>query len=243
MDGAIFIDVSGRLAGLYVRPADSGGFVIPIRRALEVASRLKANPMTKPTGWVGLELQELTDDLKEHFSAQSGVLISSVATDSPAAKAGLRQMDLIETVAGDTVTSPGGVLKVIAQSLPGAELILGVKRNSRNLTVKLTVMQPPGVDRLEQLDENVLTLRVRVTSASAGSNGALISSIEPQSVANELGIQAGDVIQSVDRNRVRSDSQFWTLQRNISPGKSQLWGIRRGERFFFVAIKLKVTQS
>jgi serine protease Do len=242
MDGSVLIDVSGRIAGVYVRPSNFGGFVVPIGRALEVLSSLKANPLTKPTGWVGFELQELTDDLKEHFTANGGALISSIAADSPAAQADLRQMDLIETVGGEVVTSPGGLMGMIAQTVPGTELTFGIRRNSSERSVKVTVSQPPEADQSRLVSAGD-ALFVKVAPAGPASDGTVISSIEPQSLARRLGIQAGDVIRYVDRNHVRSDSHFWTLQRNISPGKSQLWGIQRGERFFYVAVKLKVTPS
>jgi S1-C subfamily serine protease len=242
MDGSILIDVSGEIAGVFVRPSDSGGFIVPIRRALDVISDLQAKPQAGPIGWVGLELQELTDDLKEHFSAKGGALISSVAPESPAAKAGLRPMDLIETVAGEMVTSPGELMGMIGQTTPGTELTFGIMRDSGERTVKATVSQPLETDQSRSVsDEDALLLKV--ATVPVASDGAVISSLEPLSIAHRLGIQAGDVIQYVNRNRVRGEAHFWTLQRNVAPGKSQLWGIQRGERFFFVAVKMKVTPS
>jgi serine protease Do len=240
LDGAILVDLSGRIAGVYVRPSDSTDFVMPIARALEVASLLKANPNTQPIGWVGLELQELSDDLKEYFSASGGVLVSSVANDSPAHKADLRAMDLIQTVSGQPVTSPTDVMTVFDNTVPGTKLTLGVKRAARELAVIVTVVAPPVNESELPLEPNALVLGL---TPATGTGGALISSIRPHVRANELGIQPGDVIQSIDGARIRTDRQFWTRQRNVPAGKPQLWGVRRGESFFFVAIREKVTAS
>jgi S1-C subfamily serine protease len=151
-------------------------------------------------------------------------------------------MDLIETVGGEVVASPGGLMGMIGQTVPGAELTFGIRRDSRERSVKVTVSQPPETDQSRLVSAGD-ALFVKVAPVPLPSAGTVIASIEPQSLARRLGIQPGDVIQYVGRNRVRSDAHFWTLQRNVSPGKSQLWGIRRGERFFFVAVKLKVTPS
>jgi serine protease Do len=238
LDGAILVDLSGRIAGVYIRPEDSEDFVIPIGRALEVASRLKVSPITKPTSWVGLELQEVSDDLKDYFSAPGGALVTSVMIDSPAARAGLRAMDLIQTVSGQAVTSPAVVMRAFDYSVPGTEIILGVRRATREFMVTVTVSEPPVDDSESPLAENALVLEL---SPASDAGGALVSSIRPQVRAHELGIQPGDVIQSMDGARIRTDRQFWTRQRNLPPGKSQLWGIRRGDSFFFVAIREKVT--
>jgi serine protease Do len=242
MDGSIAIDVSGRIAGIFVRPPDSGGFIVPIRRALDVISALMENPRPEPIGWVGLELQELTDDLKEHFSAEGGALISSVVPESPAARAGLRPMDLIETLGGETVTSAAGLMRVVGETAAGTQLTFGIQRASAQRSVEVTVSQPPETAPSEFVSgESVLF--VDVAGVPAGSDGVLISSIEPVPVAHRLGVQPGDVIRYVDGTTVRNEAHFRTLQRNLAPGKSQLWGIQRGERFFFVAVQMKVTSS
>jgi serine protease Do len=240
LDGAILVDLSGQIAALYIRPEDSADFVIPIGRALEVASRLKATPITEPTGWVGVELQELSDDLRDYFAVPTGALVTSVVNDSPASRAGLRPMDVVQTLSGQPVTSPGDLMRAVERSVPGTELTLGVKRAARELAVTMTVVAPPLDESELPLEPNALVLGL---TPATGAGGALISSIRPNVRANELGIQPGDVIQSIDGTRIRTDRQFWTRQRNASAGKPQLWGVRRGESFFFVAIREKVTAS
>jgi serine protease Do len=237
-DGTVLIDVSGRVAGIYVRPNDSGGFVVPIRRALEVAARLKANPIVMPTGWIGVELQELTDDLRQYFSASNGALVSSVVPNGPAADAGLRAMDLIETIGGESVASASQLMDVILKSAPGTKFQFGVKRKALVRSLNVTVMPPPE-HRASQTSSDSSSLVLSLVGPGF-DGGVMISAIEPRSVGYRIGIQTGDIVRSVDGTDIRSSTHFWAVQRAMAPGKSQLWGIQRGAAFFFVMIKQSV---
>jgi serine protease Do len=238
MDGAVLVNVSGRIAGIYVHPPASDGFIVPMQNALEIATRLKANPKIEIRGWAGMELQELSEDLKEYFGAANGVLVSSVEPEGPAARAGIRAMDLVEQINDTPVNSAAGVLDVIGQSAPGTDLTIAIKRNSRPQKVKLQVSQVPGTEALVPPDE--ASIVVRFAAGSDDSEGIELQSISPKSAANRLGVKSGDVILTVNGRSVRSADQFWSLQRNISGGKPQLWNIQRAGKRFFVAIKERV---
>ncbi len=89
---------------------------------------------------VGLALQKLTPELASQlgYEGQSGVLISSVESGSPAARAGLRRGDLIEEVNRIAVSDPNQVKKLIVES--GKKTVLLLVRQgdaSRYLPLKL----------------------------------------------------------------------------------------------------------
>ncbi len=89
---------------------------------------------------VGLALQKLTPELAAQlgYEGQSGVLISSVESGSPAARAGLRRGDLIEEVNRIPVSDPNQVKKLIVES--GKKTVLLLVRQgdaSRYLPLKL----------------------------------------------------------------------------------------------------------
>jgi serine protease Do len=240
MVGASLVNVSGGVVGIYVHPSPSEGFVLPMRRAIDIAETLKANPTMEAQAWAGLELQELTEDLKEYFGAANGVLISSTEPEGPAAQAGLRPMDVIERIGDVEVTSPAAVVQVITQSMPGTRLILGIRRNSRQQRIELTVSQAPGTETSLSPAEGLLAMRLRLNVR--GNDGLEIVSVYPQSDANILGVKAGDIILTVDGRRVLRPEQFWSYQRTFSDRKVQLWSVQRGSKHFFVAVKQRVGQ-
>jgi len=240
MGGACFVNASGRIVGMYVRPSSSSGFVVPIQRAIDVATRLKATRKTEPSAWAGFQLQELSSDLKEYFAAASGVLVSAVNPDSPAAKAGLRPGDVIETVDGNEAREPAAVMNSVSQSSVNTKLLLGIKRNSRSQKIEITLSAPPRPKLEQDLEQGSLILQLG--STPPGGEGVTILSVQPQSGANKIGVMNGDIILSIDGQLVRSNNQFWLSQRNNTNTKPQLWSVRRGEKQFFVAVKERVTQ-
>jgi serine protease Do len=237
MEGAALVDSIGRIVGVYVHPPGSGGFVVPIHLAIDIAIGLKAKPMTEAGGWVGLQLQELSDDLKEYFAAERGALVASVDPDSPASVAGLQPGDLIETIDKAPANGAEAVMRHIAQSPPGARVAFGVRRNSRVQNIDVTVAQSPDAEAWQQSVEGLL---LRLERRPAGDEGVTILSMQPRSVANRIGVKDGDVIVAVDGRAVRSPAQFWSMQRNQTEDKRSLWTVRRGDKQFFVAVKERV---
>jgi serine protease Do len=90
-------------------------------------------------GRLGVSIQEITPELAEYFGVKSGVLVSSVTPDSPAAKAGLKAGDVITAIDGKTVGSP----QELVQSLPNAdgshEVDLTYVRDKQQRSAKATV--------------------------------------------------------------------------------------------------------
>ena len=72
-------------------------------------------------GWLGVNLVELTPELREHFrvSKDSGVLVSRVEGESPAAKSGLRTGDIITAIDGQKVDSAGDIAREVRDKKNG----------------------------------------------------------------------------------------------------------------------------
>jgi serine protease Do len=87
---------------------------------------------------IGVSTQTLTKQLADYFGARDGgVLITSVAENSPAAKAGLKAGDVITAVDGEKVDSTGDVSRVINKKQEG-EVSLTILRDRNTRTVNLT---------------------------------------------------------------------------------------------------------
>lgn len=103
--------------------------------------RVVIRRLDEDRGWLGVHLDALNDQLGEYFGVKegAGVLITEVATGSPAAEAGLRAGDVI-VKAGDTeVASPDALHKAMAGTKPGDEMPLQVLRKGsrQQVTAKL----------------------------------------------------------------------------------------------------------
>ena len=95
-------------------------------------------PFMGSRGRLGVSVQSLTPDLEEYFGATSGgALVSSVAQDSAAAKAGIKAGDVITSINGDRVSDAGDLMR----ELDGAtgEVTIVVLRDKKELTLNATL--------------------------------------------------------------------------------------------------------
>ena len=99
-------------------------------------------------GWpgrLGAQIADMTEDLRKYFGAptDSGVLVTHVDADQPAAKAGLKVGDVIIEVAGQKVEDPSDLIDAVADKDAGAQVKLLVVRERRTTTLTATLDKKP----------------------------------------------------------------------------------------------------
>ncbi len=108
------------------------------------------------SGWLGIEIAEIsTDRAKElKLGAARGVEVVHVETDSPAAKAALREHDVITTYDSQTVEGRVQFRRLVRETPPGRTVSLGVSRDGSAQTLSVVIG-----DRGEQIEKNVQIFR------------------------------------------------------------------------------------
>ena len=98
--------------------------------------------------YLGVQLQELTEDLREVFGAPQGrgVLIAGVIEDGPAGQAGLKAGDLIVKLDRKAISGIEDVHRALAYFDPGEQVQLGIIRNAEQMEVTVTLSEHPGVE-------------------------------------------------------------------------------------------------
>jgi serine protease Do len=91
---------------------------------------------------LGVTIDTLTDQLAEYFGAREGVLVTSVANDSAAAKAGLKAGDVITSINGQPVRSRPDLLRAVRDAPEGNEITIGIVRDKKESTVKARIEGP-----------------------------------------------------------------------------------------------------
>ena len=91
---------------------------------------------------IGVSTMELSKQLAEFFGIASGhgVLVTSVSSDGPAAKSGVKAGDVITAVDGEAVDSPGDIARLINRKKDG-DVTLTVVRNKSEQTIRVTPRQ------------------------------------------------------------------------------------------------------
>ena len=236
MDGSAVISESGEVVGICVKPAGTAGRVLPIKAALEIASRLKSQDL-RPKPWAGFALQDLSADLKDYFAVEKGALITKVEAGSPSSKAGLRPKDLIVGINGQEIASADQVVGLVAGATPETPLQLQIRRNSRPLTLSLVIEQPAPSLAEAQAAPGEATFFLKLAPSTGDTTGLVVTEARPLALANRLGIKTGDVIRSINSTSLRTADQFSLLQRRRLPNTAQLWEIQRAGHIFFVGVK------
>jgi membrane-associated protease RseP (regulator of RpoE activity) len=88
-------------------------------------------------GRLGVTVQDMTPELAEFFAVKDGVLVSSVAKDTPAAKAGIKAGDVITAIDGATVESSNELVDQLREK--NGDVTLALMRDKKAMTIKATL--------------------------------------------------------------------------------------------------------
>ena len=116
------------------------GFAVPSDTAVAVIDQLRQFGETR-RGWLGVKIQSITDELADTLGVQdnTGALVASVTTDSPAAKAGIQDGDIILKFDGKDVSSMRGLPRIVAQTPIGKEVDVEILRKGQRMNLRVAV--------------------------------------------------------------------------------------------------------
>jgi Do/DeqQ family serine protease len=145
--GGPLLNSRGEVIGMntaIIQGAQGIGFAIPINTTQRISSQLIATGKVQHP-YLGIQMVGLTPQLKQNINSDpniglnvdedQGVLVVRVMPNSPAAKAGVRAGDVIQTLNGQSVTDASGVQKAVENSQIGRDLRLELRRNGQSLNL------------------------------------------------------------------------------------------------------------
>src|SRR5437867_3542317 len=144
--GGALINTAGELVGINTAIiSQTGGyqgvgFAVPASMAKPVfESIVKTGKVVR--GHLGVAIQDLTQDLAKSFGLKQakGALVSSVAEDSPAQRAGLKQGDVIVAYQGKPVEDPAALQREVTHTPVNTKATLKIIRDGREQEVTVTI--------------------------------------------------------------------------------------------------------
>jgi serine protease Do len=199
------------------------GFAVPINQAKSILEELVQKGHVV-RGWLGVELQhELTPAIVNAFGLKDtkGALVNSVLPNSPAAKAGIARGDVIVSYNGGAVDSADSLQAKVSQTAPKKTVPIEVVRAKKTVKLQLTIGQRPesadtgGAEENsepapkagKELQREWLGVHVARLTPELAENfrqprdaqGVAVTEIDPGSQGEDLGLQPGDVIRSVNQ--------------------------------------------
>ncbi len=226
--GGALISLSGELVGInsqILTPTGGNiglGFAIPSNMARSVMDQLKTDGKVSRSK-LGVTIQNVTADIAASLKLTdvSGALVSGVEPGSPAARAGLRQGDVIVSVDGEKLADNNALRNRIAGTKPGSKVAVEVLREGRRQTLYAT-LDAQSVDtrargpRSEGSDAQGFGMTVqpltpelaRELELTDRREGVVIREVEPDGAAAAAGLQPGDVIVQVNGQAVKSSAEL-----------------------------------
>ena len=238
--GGALVDVEGRLIGINQSivsgsGASAGvGFAVPINLARSIMDRLVTDGKVT-RGLLGIGIQTLTPDLAQEFNLKNdeGALVGSVEPDSAAAKAGVKEGDVVTEFSGKKVSDSRHLRLMVAQTAPDTKVTLKLIRDGKEKTINATVghrdeetisrrmrrnsFEPePKEESLDGAEVTDLDARTRrQNNIPANVQGVYVTRVEPGSPEDKGGLKAGDVIVEIDRQPIKNAEVAVTLSKKF----------------------------
>ncbi|KEZ77365.1 DegQ family serine endoprotease [Salinisphaera hydrothermalis] len=250
--GGALLNLKGQLVGINSEIlSQSGGnigigFAIPSNLVKTVYQQLIKYGKVK-RGMLGVVGQNLTPDLAKAFglNIDQGVVIAQVMPDSPAAKAGIKQRDVITAVNGKEIDNFSDLQNAIGLRSPGDKVTIDLLRDGKKEQVHATLAKASEMTGAGDastggsLNKNLAGAQFGPLTdnnpLSGDVQGVVVTNVQPGSPAAQAGLQPGDVITSVNRQQISSVSQLHKL---AGPDTKQLLlHVRRGQGALFLLIQ------
>ena len=228
--GGALVNLQGELVGVntaIVGPSGGNvgiGFAIPVNMARQVMDQLIQYGEVR-RGELGVYIQDLTPELAKALGVRQerGAVVTQVAPNSPAAKAGLKTGDVVTQVDGSPVHNSADLRNTVGLMRIGQTVTLDILRDGKPQRIEVRI------EKAKQMKLAAGEINKRLQGAELGNispdnpqysgvEGVLVLKVAPDSPAWEAGLRQGDVIRSVNRQPVRSVAELEAAVKKSSDG-------------------------
>ncbi|OSN01862.1 MULTISPECIES: serine endoprotease DegQ [Lonsdalea] len=214
--GGALVNLDGELIGINTAILAPGGgnigigFAIPSNMAQNLTQQLLEFGEVK-RGLLGIKGSEMTSEMAKAFKvdAQRGAFVSEVLPKSAAAKAGIKAGDVLVSLDGKTINSFAELRAKVGTTAPGKTVKIGLIREGKQQEVTVVLDNSANAStNAETLSPGLQGATLTDGQLKSGGKGVTIDNIAKDSAADKIGLQKGDVIIGVNRERVENIAQL-----------------------------------
>jgi serine protease Do len=266
--GGALVDIKGELLGIntaiFSRSGGNQGvgFAIPANLARDVMQSLREKGRVV-RGYIGASVQTLTPELAEAMKLKgqlAGALVGEVAPKTPSEKAGMKTGDVITAVNGKKISDARELRLMIGSMAPGSKAQMQVNREGQTKTFDVQLAEmPAGVteeggpeaspEESAQPEKTTVFGGVAVADITddirsalnlpKDIQGAVIAEVDADSPAGKAGLREGDVIQEVNKQRVKNAKDLVGVSKQLKPNEKILMRVYSQGRSGYVALEPK----
>jgi serine protease Do len=231
--GGPLINLAGEVVGINTAIASNSGgyqgigFAIPVNLAKWVSGQLIAKGKVE-RAFIGVQMGPLDAKMAAKLGAKDrkGVLVNDVVPGSPAAEAGVQELDVITAFDDQPVEGTRALQEIVERSAIGKPHKLTVFRDGKQVTLSVAVKPLPSDlaqagpgrgPRAEAGEETYFSkefgIEVRDKASVAddayeGFTGVLVDRVDSDGLAAEAGIGPGVLVRAVGRTEVKTIADF-----------------------------------
>jgi len=239
------------------------GFAIPASTIKDVVAALESHGRVA-RGWLGVQIQPVTPEIAASLGLKDpkGALVASLVPESPAARGGVRQGDVILAVNGKEISDAHDLTRRVAALPAGKSAAFTILRDGgrQNLSVTIGAKKdtqvasadspndagPASLSTGKAMGLGLTTLTPDVRRAyqlDDSVQGVVITKVDPESDAADQGLQPGDVVVSIRNKAVHSPQD---IEKSVAAAhsaglKSVLLLVSSGGASRFVAVPIDKT--
>lgn len=250
--GGPLFNMQGEVVGINSQIfTPSGGsvglsFAIPASVALDVVAQLKDKGHVD-RGWLGVSISDVDADMAKAYGLDKaqGAMVGEVNPEGPAAKAGVKEGDLIVSFNGQAIRTSSDLPHIVGALAPNTKVNFDVIRMGKRQTLSVVVGKLPA--KLGQQDNgpsepssnvkpskpDALGLSVIPTEAGDKEKGVRVVAVEPDSAAQRAGLTRGDVITQLNFAEVTSVAEYNRLVAGLPKNEPKaIRFVRNGQPVF-----------
>jgi serine protease Do len=229
------------------------GFAIPINMAKDLLPQLKKGKIVR--GWLGVLIQGISQELQNKLGLKDnkGALVGDVTAGGPADKAGIETGDVIVSFDGKPITETDELPMMVAATPVGKKTKIEILRKGEKKTLdikvgelkededKTSVTKGGSENDQGQLGFNAgdITPEMVQQFNLTEKTGVIILEVDNGSSAEEAGLQAGDIVVEIDREKITNMIQFNKKIKVYRAGDTILFLIKREGSSMFLTLKVE----
>lgn len=260
--GGPLLNEKGELVGINSQIVSESGnyaglsFAVPADVVKNVVEQLKGRGSVA-RGWLGLAFQDLDRDLAESFGLKmaKGALISKVLPNSPAAKVGIKEGDVITEFNGHDIVKATDLPPIVGLIPINSKVSMKVLRNQEEIKVDIVLSKYTQPEGMQAMEGKKVAISSKMDELQRGITVRELESYEQDALAKDQtgvavvyasaspwsssGLRRGDIIVSVDSKKVQDASDFYKIVRaaNKENKSIPLLVVRPGQMQHYIAIK------